>query len=329
MRWRSGTVRRWRNIVSACSNIHRKVATLFTYRDTIVSTLDFAALFVTFVTMRAHATDDRLTREQIERFHQEGYHLSPGLLSAEESAELRAELLGILQACKDDRRFYRPDGSWRCDPIELETVPPENPHSVWLVFEPERVSEKMFRALSHPKVVLMADELIGPDLNLYDSAAIIKSPGFPAGFRGWHQDSHYYIEGLPDPRNLTTIIYLDDMDRNSGASGVVPGTHRDPMYPHHAPAPDRHSGHAELIDQASMDGRGLIPEFKAGDVLFFYTHMVHKAGGNQSGRTRCNLIFNYVNAEMRGLKKPTDIAHALMPITRDGRVVEQTRSTEN
>mgnify|MGYP001236886539 CR=1 FL=1 len=59
-----------------------------------------ASLFVTFVTMRAHATDDRLTREQIERFHQEGYHLSPGLLSAEESAELRAELLGILQAVR-------------------------------------------------------------------------------------------------------------------------------------------------------------------------------------------------------------------------------------
>jgi ectoine hydroxylase-related dioxygenase (phytanoyl-CoA dioxygenase family) len=112
------------------------------------------------------------------------------------------------------------------------------------------------RAASHPRMVEVLTQLIGPNVQLHHTKMLVKPPEKGAPFP-MHQDYPYF----PHERHtvLAASIHLDDTDEENGCLHVVPASHKlGPLEP---------TGDSNDLDTPLEDGTP-IPA-GAGDVLFF------------------------------------------------------------
>jgi ectoine hydroxylase-related dioxygenase (phytanoyl-CoA dioxygenase family) len=196
---------------------------------------------------------------------------------------------------------------------------PVNPRNLWNGFDLPLFDDHFYDLIFHPRVALTMDALIGPDINFYETCFVTKPPRFPGRFRDWHQDSAYFDPQTND-RNAAVIVYLDPMDTSSGATSVVPGSHKRGPLPHVTPAEDVSSKHLEVADKRQYDARGVTFRFEPGDALFFLARVLHKAGGNETNTARTGLIYNYARRDTLDLgEKNRSIANGI-PVTRGGRI---------
>jgi ectoine hydroxylase-related dioxygenase (phytanoyl-CoA dioxygenase family) len=203
--------------------------------------------------------------------------------------------------------------------IPVEQRDPANPRALWNGFDLPLFDDRFYDLIFHPKIALTMDALIGPDINFYETCFVCKFPRFPGHFRDWHQDSAYFDPQAND-RNCAVVIYLDDMNATSGATGVVPGSHKLGPLPHVIPCEEVSSKHSEVVDKRKYDACGISFDFKAGDALFFLARVVHKSGPNQTDTSRTSLIYNYMRKDCLDLqKKNRSIANSI-PVVRNGRI---------
>jgi len=84
----------------------------------------------------------------------------------------------------------------------------------------------------------------------------------------------------------TSIVMLDDVSSENGATRVVPGSHQAPM------PTDRH-----LRDPAFVHPREVTITASAGSALVFNGHLLHSATRNASGARRRTLQIAYIAHE--------------------------------
>ena len=138
---------------------------------------------------------------------------------------------------------------------------------------------------------------------------------------------------MEERRLVTVLYYLNDMEAGSGATAIIPGTHKEPLHdrtdihPQGQDANAASSGFGQMQEQERWedDPRRIILEVQAGDVGFIDSNIIHRAGGNDSDTSRHNIIYTYANAEMRGVDM-TRISSGfnVFPATRDGRPADDT-----
>jgi hypothetical protein len=80
------------------------------------------------------------------------------------------------------------------------------------------------------------------------------------------------------------------------------------------------SRHYEVAEKRRYDAQGVSFTFTAGDALFFLARVIHKAGGNNTDRSRTGIIYNYARRDCLDLgQKNRSIANGI-PVTRSGRL---------
>ena len=148
--------------------------------------------------------------------------------------------------------------------------------------------------LTHELIQDIPDKLLGERFQL---------EGFSYGFYGsdspWHADSAVIRWPL---RHIKIALYLDSLDRNSGALRIIPGTHRDWHWvsePVWHEVPDYFFGlkNRDLIWQHRPFG--LDPQdvpyqelaTRPGDVLVFPENLLHCAFGTKFPRRQVALSF--------------------------------------
>ncbi|MCC2686379.1 MAG: Phytanoyl-CoA dioxygenase [Paenibacillaceae bacterium] len=164
-----------------------------------------------------------------------------------------------------------------------------------------------------PRVLDVVEALVGPDVLALQSMIFYNPPG--KGGQGWHQDS-YYIRTHPDTL-IGAWIALEDADEENGCLWVAPGSHSEPIYP---PVDPSTGGliHAEgvfadlfvaenasnqddevnALSKVAQKYDQIVPAImKAGDVLFFHSHLLHRSHKNRSdSRLRRSYVCHYCNA---------------------------------
>ncbi len=256
-----------------------------------------------------------ITESERAAFEENGYHILRGALLPAEIENYR-DAMQTLWRTPEDHPY--------ADRLRAAVVPPancpsENPRALWNGFDLPLFDDRFYDLIFHPNIALTMDALIGPDINFYETCFVTKLPYFPGHFRDWHQDSVYF-EPQSNDRNAAVVIYLDEMDRESGATGVVPGSHKRGTLPHVSPEESLSSKDLEIANKRDYDAQGLFPHFRPGDALFFLSRVVHKAGGNPTGSMRTGIIYNYSRRDTLDQgKKNRSIANGI-PVTRNGRI---------
>jgi phytanoyl-CoA hydroxylase len=164
------------------------------------------------------------------------------------------------------------------------------------------------RYMLHPRVLDVLEAIIGPDVLAMQTMLFLKPPGKPG--QGWHQDS-YYIPTHPDTL-CGAWIAIDGCDELNGAMWFAAGSGNEPIYPpkegygagdrllgdigYVGGVSDTDDAKNDLTKVADRYGQLLCPA-KAGDVVFFNGHVLHRSKTNYTtDRFRRSFVSHYCNA---------------------------------
>lgn len=157
-------------------------------------------------------------------------------------------------------------------------------------------------------------QILDDDIYVHQSRVNLQAPFRGTGF-SWHSDfeTWHAEDGMPRPRSLSAVVFLDKNAEYNGALMVVPKSHKTFLR-----CPGRQmSANWEKSLQSQVYGTPTEQHIKqlaesngiqhccgeAGDVLFFDSNLLHASSGNRSPFPRRNLFVAF-NSWSNSLQAP-------------------------
>jgi ectoine hydroxylase-related dioxygenase (phytanoyl-CoA dioxygenase family) len=230
----------------------------------------------------------KLSLEQRRFFGLHGYLKIGGLIAPEELRELDEHSMSLARNQVDLSPI---EG---LNPRNEGTSPADMKDKYFRFIQFHRHLEVHERYLLHPRVLDVLEALIGPDVMAMQSMLFLKPPGKPG--QAFHQDS-FYIKTFPDTL-CGAWIAIDECDEENGCMGFIAGSHFEPIYQEVAKPGNTRDFQANLIEVQGVDERReVMAEARAGDVVFFHGHLIHRSRQNRSqDRFRRAYVCHYANA---------------------------------
>ena len=218
-----------------------------------------------------------LTPDQAKFYEANGYVHVPGLLTREEAMFYRAEVHSIAE------RQGETDATW----ASVKTAETKITHCHDVHFR----SAAFTKLLVDPRLTAIAQDIIGPNVQLHHNKMFIKPPERGSPFP-MHQDFPYF----PHERHsmIAVIIHFDDAPEEKGCLRVYPGTHK------LGPLPAIGHDHHVSTGDYPLAGATPIPA-KAGDAIFLSYLLVHGSGVNVSNEPRTTLLVQMRDPDDRSL----------------------------
>src|SRR3954462_10178404 len=239
----------------------------------------------------------KLSQEQLEFFHREGWLFLPELFSPEEVDLLAREAIGIYDASRPE--------VWR-----EKSGAPRTAFAAHLYNE-------AFRILgAHPRMIDPVEQLFGEQVYMHQFKINAKS-AFTGDVWQWHQDYGTWKrdDGMPEPRAMNIAIFLDEVMPINGPLMLVPQSQN---------AGDLKASHdlattsyplwtldEETVTRLVKEGVIVAPTGKPGGMLMFHGNLVHGSAGNITPYPRkiVYLTLNAVSNYIRTPTRPDFIAH--------------------
>jgi phytanoyl-CoA hydroxylase len=228
-------------------------------------------------------------------YRENGYLVVEDVLDAATLGEVRRQVASVLQGAHGvaaHTDVYDLEPSHRPDAPRVRRI--KTPH----------IHFPIFRELArYPRMVEILQALLGPDVRLHGSKINIKAPHYGSPVE-WHQDWAFYPHSNDDL--LAVGVMLDDCAVENGAMLVLPGSHKGPIYDHHA------DGYfCGAIDPSAVDlgWRHAVPVTgQAGAMSFHHVRLVHGSAQNVSEKRRTLLLYEYAAADAWPLAGVSDLA---------------------
>jgi len=192
---------------------------------------------------------DKLSAQQVDFFDTFGYLVLPGLLAGE-----IGWITEEFEAVFTDRGLVH-------DPTQRTCVVP---------FIDSR--ERLSALLDNPEVEGLAASLLGDDFNYVGSDG-----NYYSGDTGWHSDGFHTVGKF-----IKIALYLDPVNRDTGALRVIPGSHRVDLQ--NSWAARRSAKALELWGIAPREVPAIPLNSQPGDVVAFNHNLMHAAFGGSSRR---------------------------------------------
>lgn len=215
-----------------------------------------------------------LSRAEVEAYHRDG-QLTP-------RHRLPPDLVRRLTECIETLIAQNPD----VRPEQLVGAHVGNSRDSGV-----RGVDDLLACASHPDILDMVEQILGPDLIVWGSQVFSKPAGDGLAIP-WHQDGQYW-----PVRPLSTVtvwIAIDPARIENGCMRVVPGTHRQGLMPHESsddPGLALNQG-LKTVDEA----RAVDVELEPGQISLHDALLVHGSNANRSGQRRCGYAIRYMPA---------------------------------
>lgn len=236
----------------------------------------------------------RLTEDQLNAYHRDGYLFLPELFSSQEVAVMKEQLPELFAECSERRVVEKSSGVVRS------------------VYGSHNTNEVFRRLTRHPRLATPAEQILGHSVYVYQFKINAKV-AFLGDVWEWHQDYIFWQreDGVPSPSLVTMTVFLDDVTEFNGPLLLVPGSHTEGVI-----EPDRVGGvpsgyegspnwianlTADLkysVDKDNLarlvDRTGIVaPKGPAGSALFFHPNIVHGSVPNLSPHDRKIVLVTY------------------------------------
>jgi ectoine hydroxylase-related dioxygenase (phytanoyl-CoA dioxygenase family) len=228
-------------------------------------------------------------------YREHGYLVVREVLDVDALARLRRALAAVLDGAREadgHTAMYDLEPGHRPDAPRVRRI--KTPHR----FLPDCAA--LYR---HPGLVEILKTLLGPAVRLHGSKINLKAPRYGSPVE-WHQDWAFYPHTNDDL--LAVGVMLDDCTPDNGPLLVVPGTHRGPVWDHHA------DGYfCGAIDPAAIEreiARAVPLLGPAGSMSFHHVRLLHGSAQNLSGHPRALLLYEYAAADAWPLMGVADLA---------------------
>lgn len=221
---------------------------------------------------------DKLKLAQIrEDYERDGYVSAVPLLNKKEAAHHRQKL-ETAEADFGNMHYKSKIHTVLTSPLELATM---------------------------PSVLDIVEEMIGPDILLYNATYIIKEPNTPSHV-SWHQDLTYW--GLSHDDQVTLWLALSPATEKSGCMRMIPGSHKHGVCEHITGEDENNV----LLQSQTIEGvnenEAVMCQLKTGEASFHHGWTLHASMPNNSDDRRIGLNVQYLAAHVRQTKHDLDTA---------------------
>jgi ectoine hydroxylase-related dioxygenase (phytanoyl-CoA dioxygenase family) len=225
-----------------------------------------------------------LTEAQKQEYEKVGAIVVPNVLSAAEVAALRQATDGFVERA---RQVTAHDAIYDLE----DSHTPQQPR-VRRIKAPHLHHPAYAALVRHPGILAVLQDLWGQGVRFDTAKLNMKSAGFGAAVE-WHQDWAFYPHTNDD---LAAVgVMMDDMELENGPLLIIPGSHKGPIFDHHAEG--RFCG---AMDPArrEVDYDAAVPlTGKAGSITVHHVRAVHGSAPNRSNRDRRLLLFQFRAAD--------------------------------
>ena len=230
----------------------------------------------------------RLTPEQFDFFHLNGYLAGIRLLNDDQIEALRDELLQLTDPRHPAHSlFYEFHSNESADPSKV----------LFHALGAWRIAAGFHDLLWHPAFLVPASQLLGGAVRFWHDQLFCK-PARQGGVVAWHQDYSYWTRTQP-MAHLSCWIGLDDSTRENGCVHYLPGSHRWNLLPTTGLANDMDAIQSVLTGDQKDQFRPVAIELKAGECSFHHPLMVHGSHENKSDRPRRGTVINVLRDGVR------------------------------
>jgi phytanoyl-CoA hydroxylase len=225
-----------------------------------------------------------LCKEQAEAYRRDGFIVVADILSPPEIAALRE----VTDTLVEQSRLV----SEHNDVFDLEPSHTRDDPRVRRIKTPHAQHPVYDSVMRHEGILTILQQLVSPAIRYDTSKLNMKSPGYGAAVE-WHQDWAFYPHTNDD---LCAIgVMMDDCEMENGPLLCIPGSHKGPVYDHHADG-----AFCGAIDPASSgaDFSKAVPcTGKAGSISIHHVRTVHGSAVNTSAKPRRLLLYQYSAAD--------------------------------
>lgn len=211
--------------------------------------------------------------------------MSQSPLSADQLAHYRREGFVRVGRVLDDALLTQVHS----EEARIRAFEPCPPHTTVFRSQMAKHSAVVRQVITHPALVTIATQLIGPAVCHWYNQFVTK---LPDGNRGksefpWHQDNGYV--SIEPATNVTIWIALDDVDERNGCVWVMPRSHERGLLDHRSASAD--SWHLTL----DVEGEGVPALLKAGEAVAFTGLTLHRSKLNHTEQPRRAFFIEYAD----------------------------------
>lgn len=223
----------------------------------------------------------KLTEEQIQFFHENGYLAGIKLLSEEQIEVLRSELAAIVNPDHPGNKYF----------YEFHSNESGNPDTILFhALGAWRITPGFHDVLWNPAFVMAASQLLGGSVRFWHDQLFYK-PAKHGGVVAWHQDYSYWTRTIP-MAHLTCWTGLDDADTQNGCMYYIPRSHKWDLLDMPELAGDMDGIQRFLSDEQKKQFKPVPIELKKGYGTFHHPLMVHGSYENKTDRPRRAFVIN-------------------------------------
>jgi ectoine hydroxylase len=237
-----------------------------------------------------------LTRQQIQQYREQGFLFLESFFSERD-----------MQGFLDDLAAYDHDPALKArDEVIIEPYSDE----IRSIFAIHRLSERFRQLTRDPRLLAMAEQILGSDVYIHQSR-INDKPAFTGTGFNWHSDfeTWHSEDGMPRMRCFSLSILLSDNNPYNGPLMLIPGSHRW-FVPTLGKTPQENWKHSlkdqklgvpdtDVLRDLSQQHGLVAPQGPKGSVILFECNLMHASANNLSPWPRRNLFFVYNSVENR------------------------------
>jgi ectoine hydroxylase-related dioxygenase (phytanoyl-CoA dioxygenase family) len=212
-----------------------------------------------------------LSRADVARYHETGYHFPVEVLSAAEAQGYRARL----------ETFEARSGGPLQGPMR---------HKSHLLFP------WLNALIRDPRILDAVEPILGPDLLCFSSSFFIKEAADP-GFVSYHQDATYW--GLDKPDVITAWIAFTPANLVNGCMKFVPASHTVAIGHRDTFHKDNLLTRGQEIEVAVDESQGVAVELAAGQASLHHVMLVHGSAPNRSNDRRIGYAIRYIPTRLK------------------------------
>jgi hypothetical protein len=224
----------------------------------------------------------RLSREQVEFFHEFGYLNNIKLLEPEQVELLNTQLANITDPGHPlNGLFYEFHSNESADKNSV----------LFHALGAWRITDGFHDVLWNPAFVMAASQLLGNRAVRFWHDQLFCKPAHHGGVVAWHQDYSYWTRTGPI-QHLTCWVALDDATTDNGCMYYIPKSHEWGLLDKPELAGDMNGIMDYLTEEQKAAFKPVPIEIKAGYGSFHHPLLVHGSYENKSNRSRRAFVLN-------------------------------------
>ena len=158
---------------------------------------------------------------------------------------------------------------------------------------------------THPRVLDLAEALIGPDILVYNATYIVKEAGSDSHV-SWHQDLTYW--GFDGDAQVSLWLALSPASAESGCMRMLPGSHRSGRQDHQTTGDPANVLFQGQTVPGVAEERAVMCPLEPGQASLHHGWTLHASMPNASRDRRIGLNVQYIAPRMRQTKSARDSA---------------------